>query len=346
MSTATPVRPSAFQHAELCGRAPYLGRKYPESSAVMRFGSHVDKQVTKALQVGQVVLDPDEELTIEAEKILAWVEANYPHGAWIYRVQHKVHLIDPTTGEELTAGTPDLIAYNETTGELVVIDWKKRGQLWAGHQAPPDDNLQQLIYLAASWLELSLTTKITTGKIRLACWDEQGVSPQDSAEMTENILFEVIRRVKAVPLVDVEGPEPEAVKGDHCEDCYQRSHCSAYLLPATVALTVGLPEYGEQSTAIIDAGAAARALRWLESADTLLKIASKMADTIRDQVNAYVKDNGPVVVGDLAYQAIPTKGRRTGASIKELEARGLTDMIKTGKPGVKYDWKPIPKDPQ
>lgn len=343
MSTTTPVRPSSLQMAEKCARAPYLSKKYKESSERTRFGSGVDGQVTRILS-HLAPLDADEQFAPEATKILTWLDDSYPRAGWEYFVQRRLSLVDPLTGEELTAGTPDLVAVNWIDGAIVVIDWKTKGQWWAGHLAAPDNNLQQLSYLAASWLELSMRSKIKTAKIILACFDDEGVTPVESAIFTEEQLFPIIDRIRAIPMVDAEGPEPLATKGNHCEDCYQRGHCSAYLLPGEVALTYGLPAFGENAVVSINSENVAEALSWIGHAEDVLRRAKKAVEVVEGQVNAYVKQNGPVVVGSLAYQAIPTSGRRSGATVSELEKRGLTDLIKPGKPGIRYDWKPLPKD--
>jgi hypothetical protein len=74
-------------------------------------------------------------------------------------------LRDPVSGEEFEPGTPDLLCLHRTLPKLHVVDWKKRAQMFAGHLPAPDENPQQLYYLAAAWLEIAATRKIEEGQI-------------------------------------------------------------------------------------------------------------------------------------------------------------------------------------
>jgi hypothetical protein len=329
--------------AEHCSLAPRLSVEYPESRDNTRRGSKVDQQVSLTL-LGKELPD-GEELTIEAEKILDWLAANYPTPTWEYFVQRKVALIDPETGEELTGGTPDLVCYCRATGQLVIIDWKSKGQMWAGHLPAPRSNPQLLSYLTATWLDLTANgSQITGGRVVLACWDASGVSPQ-AEDFGEDILSETIRRVRAVPKIDLDSARPEAVIGEHCEDCYQRMHCSAHLLPATLVPIHGLPAPGffEGVTVSITADNIAAALAWVDGAVKLVSRAKKLVELVEENANAYVKQNGPVTVGELEYGPVPTKGKRMGATVGTLEKEGLQRLIRPGNPGVKYDWYPALK---
>jgi hypothetical protein len=332
----TPVRPSSYQLAEACGRAPWLAAKYREANALTTFGHAVDDQVSRGLAAGELVLAPGEELLPETAQILDWVRATFAESGVEFYVQRRVTLRDPETGEELTSGTPDLVALIRSQRRLVIVDWKKIGQWWAGHLAEPDNNLQQLIYGVASALEWALETPVDSFKIILACFDGHGVQPQESREILQAEWWDVIRRVKAVPRIDIDGPEPEATKGDHCQGCYQRMHCSAYLLPIMPALHELVPfqEPGELTN-----DAAVAALDWLERAGVVLRAAEKLRDLVKENVDAFTLSHGPIVSGEREYVATPTAGRRQGATVAELEKRGLTELIRPGKPGIKFGWR-------
>ena len=342
-----PVRPSSLHLAEQCSRAPWLSTKYPASQAATRFGSAVDKQVTIILScmlVGDTDnLPTEEELLPETSKILEWLEATYPVEQWQYFVQEKVTLRDPETGEVLTAGTPDLICLHRTEPRFVDVDWKKLGQLWAGHLPPPDENLQQLAYVAAFWLETAQSRPIEQAKIVLACWDAMGVMPQESGDIREDRLREVVERVRAVPKVDVDGPQPEAAVGEHCDHCWSRMHCDAHLLPMAVAIKAGLPApFAEFTDQPITVATTVKALGWLEGADRVLREAKKIRDLVESNVDAFVMQNGPVEVDAMMYGPVISKPRRMGATVETLKAIGREDLIRLGDAKITCKWTKAP----
>jgi hypothetical protein len=338
-----PVRPSSLQLAELCDLAPRLSTEYPESHVNTRFGSAVDAQVTtiiRSMVSGDTSgLPTEEELLTETGKILEWLEANYPIEQWQYFVQEKVTLVDPETDEVLTAGTPDLICLHRTEPRFVCVDWKKRGQMWAGHLPPPDTNLQQLAYVAAFWLEVSKVRVIESAKIILACWDANGVTPQESSNILEDRLRELVERVRSVPQIDLEQPRPEASIGDHCDHCYQRMHCHAHLLPMAVVAKAGLPApFAEFTDQPLTVETAVKALGWLEGARRVLREAGKIADLVEGNVDAFVLQNGPVEAGEMIYGPRPVTGKRAGATVATLEDEGLQRLIRTGKSKIEAKW--------
>lgn len=353
------VRPSGAERAEYCPRVPYLAAKFPASRNNTRMGSLVDGQVTFVLKHGlEAFLGTGEELSEEAGKILEWLEANYPAAEWRYFVQEKVELVDPETEKVLTAGTPDLVCFQASTGFLVVIDWKSKGQMWAGHLTPPERNLQQLIYLSAYWLKLSMEHAITIGKIVLACWDVNGVTPQETPEpIGPDVIMGVVARMRKMPEVDPTGPEPEAAVGEHCQHCYQRMHCTEHLLPAGALILKG-PEAQEMPVflkamvasdglrdqkrdgAMLDAGSTVQALAWVERARQVIREATKIVDLVEENCDAFVTTNGPVESAGQCYGPVPVKGRQLGATVATLKQEGLSRLIRAGKDSVKCKWYP------
>jgi hypothetical protein len=347
--SARRVRPSSLQLAEECDLAPYLSTVYPASRAETRMGSTVDAQVTaivKSVVSGDTSdLPTDEEIYPETERIMEWLEATYHFDEWEYFVQERVELLDPETGDLLTAGTPDLMCLHRTLPVLVDIDWKKRGQMWAGHLKRPDENLQQLAYVTAAWLKHSLNRKIEQAKIVLACWDAEGVTPLESEWITEDMLTDVVDRVRAVPPIDLDKPRPEAAVGEHCLHCYQRMHCPEHLLPPAVVAAAGIPEpFAEFSEEPLSSETVVQALAWREQANNLLRAAEKIRDLVEGNINAYVAAAGPVQVGEMMYGPRPTNGRRCGATVATLEKEGLQRLIRPATPGKpQFKWYPVPK---
>jgi hypothetical protein len=322
-----PVRPSGLQIAEECRRAPWLAIRYQEESVAARFGSTVDDDISTVLVEG------GEAKTKEGRALAAWVRGRFPEGAKFF-VKRKVALLDPVTGETLTEGTPDLLVLVGTA--LFDVDWKKKGQLFAGHLAMPDNNLQQMAYAVAAGMEFEAEAV----KIILACFDDTGVTPIEGDWIEASAWWPLLERVKAVPHVDPDGPEPEAKLGPHCDGCYQRRHCTAHLLPAMAETPVALVPFAEPGTGLT-AQEAVQALEWLDKAYLALKRAKDVTSIVEGQLETFTTLNGPVRRGDKEWGPAPTNGARRGPTVKELEELGLGHLIKPGSPGVKFDWRKV-----
>ncbi len=323
-----PVRPSGLQIAEKCSRAPWLSHRYPEGNANTRKGDEVDDDVSKVLVEG------GEAATKEGAALAAWARGRFSATAKFF-VKHKVQLLDPLTGELITEGTPDLLVLDGN--RLVDVDWKKKGQLYAGYLEMPDNNLQQMAYAVAAGMEFS----VEEVQIVLACFDDKGITPIEGPVLEGSAWWPLIDRIKAVPHVDLEGPEPEADKGDHCDGCYQKMHCTAYLLPATLEkVPVELVPFAEPGTGLT-LNEALQALDWVDRADAAIKRAEKIRDLAKGQIQTFVRVNGPLRRGSEEYVMTPTTGKRTGPKFEELEELGLGHLIKPGKPGVSFGWKKV-----
>ena len=346
METRTKrIRPSSLWIASKCRLAPRLAVAFPESRAETRFGSAVDKQASTVLSciaIGDTDnLPSDEDLLPETAVILDWIKKNYPLEQWEWHVQEKVDLLDPETGDELTSGTPDLICLHRSEPRFVDVDLKKMGQIWAGHLQKPDENEQQLAYVAAAWLKYSRVRTIEMAKIVLAGWDERTVRPLESSDINEERLWKIIDMVRSVPPMDLDSPMPEASVGDHCLHCYQRMRCHAHLLPLAVVTQAGLPApFAEFVGGELTAETTVKALAWLEGADRVLREAKKIRDLVEGNADAYVTQHGPVTVGELCYGPQDVKGNRAGATIKTLEKEGLQRLIREGDTKVKCKWYP------
>lgn len=326
------VRPSSLPIAEVCERAPWLAHRYHERNPATERGHAVDAQISIVLGGGEL---PDDR---SARALLMWVKKRFPGATQIYS-QRRVKLIDPNTLEVLSEGTPDLLAVVENDGKrcLYVIDWKSKGQFWAGHLREPDDNLQQLTYMVAAGMELA----VDEARIILALFDDDDVTPLESAVYAIDVWEPIIERVKTIPTFDPHGTEPEANKGAHCDGCYQRMHCSAYLLPATLKrVPIELKPFAEEGGGITSAQAR-DGIEWLERARDAMKRAKALTELVEEQLRTFATVNGPIRDGDREWGPMPTPGKRSGATVRELEEMGLTNLIKPGKPGVKFEWRPI-----
>ncbi|MGH9252774.1 MAG: hypothetical protein ACRD0W_25150, partial [Acidimicrobiales bacterium] len=282
------ARPSSLQLAELCPRAPWLSHKYKEGNQLTVEGSTVDKEAGIALAGG-----PEPERP-EAIALVAWARKMFAIGAEFY-VQRRVELTDPITGEVITGGTPDLIVHVPMFRKLYIVDWKKKGQWYAGHLAEPNKNLQQLTYGVAAGTEF----RVDSFQIVLALFDEQGnVDPQESEPFPEDTWWGVIDRVKATPDFKPDEPEPAAIKGKHCNACYGRLHCSAYLLPAMSEAPVELVPFTEAGGGELTNDQAVAGLEWVERAKAAIKTANEVTKKVEEQLEAYALQLGPIRSGD------------------------------------------------
>jgi hypothetical protein len=328
MSEGGFIRPSSLQIAEDCSRAPWLANRYREQNAAMRYGSDVDADVSTALAGG------GEPQTKPGAELIAWVRRRFSSQAQ-YVIQRKVRLLDPSTGERITEGTPDLLVL--TGQRLTVVDWKSRGQLYGGKLAMPAENMQQQAYGVAAAMEFGADEI----QVILACFDDHGITPIEGEVIAAADWWPLIDRIKNVPPVDFDGPEPPATKGEHCDRCYQKLHCSAYLLPAMGGLPTQLVPFSEARTAALTLEDARAGLEWVEQADQAILRAKKVRDLVVKQLQTLTVTAGPIRLGDLEWGPIPTAGKRSGLSVADLEELGLTNLIKPATPGVKFDWKKI-----
>lgn len=320
------IRPSSLQLAEKCQRSPWLANRYPEENDNTRHGSAVDADISAALQDGETPK------TKEGLLLLDWIRGRFTEDAQ-YFVQRKVSLFDPVSGELITEGTPDLLVVDGK--RLYIVDWKTKGQMFAGHLKRPDDNLQQQAYLVAAGMEIGSEE----GQIILACFDEKSVIAIEGAVLPGEAWWPLLDRIKAVPPVDFDGPEPMAIKGEHCDGCYQKQHCSAYLLPAMREMPEALVPFSESRAVALTLDQAKEGLAWLAQAEEAISRAKKVKEVVQGQLETFVTAAGPIEHEGMVWGPIPTTGKRSGPTLTELEDLGLTNLIRSGKPGVKYDWK-------
>lgn len=320
------IRPSSLQLAEQCSLSPWLSNRYPEETGYIRKGSGVDTDISGALEHGT-------EPTTPAGKILiAWVRQRFSAEARFW-VQRKVSLFDPVSGELITEGTPDLLVLDGA--RLYVVDWKSIGQLYQGYLKKPDDNLQQQAYLVAAGMEL----EATEGQIILACFEDKKITPIEGKVLQAEDWWPLIDRINAIPPIDFDGPAPMAVKGEHCDSCYQKMHCSAYLLPAMREMPEALVPFTEGRALALTQEQAVAGLAWLEQAEAAVKTAGKVMKLVESQLETYATTTGGIEHEGKVWGPIPVTGKRSGPTLGELEELGLTNLIKTGKAGVKFDWR-------
>jgi hypothetical protein len=316
------IRPSALALAEICGYSALLGERHAaEGDEAKAAGNAFDAEVGAALcEEGGDLVDP------AAQAAVVWVRTSFPHAQLF--VQRRVRLEDPETGETLTEGTTDLLAVDGNA--LAIVDWKKIHQIWTGY-VNPYDHLQSKVYLAAAMLELGADA----GQQFVVGFDERKIYPYPGPILHQPHVWQVIDRVRAIqarPRTPFTGP--------HCQRCWQRTHCDARMLPAVIGrVPVALQPFIVGTGVALTADNAPAALEWLQDADGAITIAEEIRERVVEQLKAYAAEHGPITTADgRRWGPAPTNGKRSGPSLAELEAKGLTELIRPGRPGTRWGW--------
>lgn len=322
-------RPSLLNIARHCQRAPWLAAHYPESTVEARGGRDVHAEVAAAIKAEK----PDAITLPAARHCYDWLVAfvAFAPGASV-AVERKVQLLDEE-GEVLTEGTPDVVAAGD--GAVLVVDWKSNEQLLSGLVPHPDDDLQLLSYLAAAMLEHGAAS----GQIARVGYDEDDeddVYPKWSKTYSADDVMGILDRIRAVPDVDPTGQQPEAAMGEHCAHCWQRRHCSAYLLPkGDVVALAPLSMPGTMTNREAEA-----VLAWRGRAKLAIKAAEELLGAVDGALRHHVDTQGSIVREDgQVWGLVETKTKRRGPSVGECEKAGLAHLIHQAEPTVKYDWR-------
>jgi hypothetical protein len=309
------IRPSALG---LCGLAPVLAEQFPETSEAAESGTGTHERIGEALR-SLLAGDEPQAADPDARAAVAIVRDMLEEGYRGIAVEAPVALEDPETGEVLTAGTPDLVG--EEGDHLWVIDWKT-GRQEHLRQSDPDENLQLMAYAVAEALR---RRKRTLGW-SIVFLGGDGTWEERSSRLFEDAwpLLERVRRAATLP--------PVARIGGHCQRCWQRKHCHAYLLPAHEGPSALAPF----TNGGLSPATAAQALQVYEQFRDATEIALNAA---RAQLEDYVRAHGPIEVDGRCWGPHEVAGRKTGPSVKELEAQGLGRLVRQGKPSVRWEWR-------
>lgn len=312
------IRPSALTLAEHCELAPVLASEYPETNENIERGNLVDREVTRELLGGAVAQDPD---AIACVEWLRNLRIGLEPGGRLY-VQEPITLNDPATGEVITRGTPDIVWIDENT--VFVIDLKKQEQYMAGRISDPDRSLQLHAY-ALAW---AIRSGASMYKVAYLLFGDGEASYVWSKtwELREALSFlDRMRRINEKSNANgARGHRPVATAGPHCTQCYQRLHCPSWSLPA---------HEGPTSSALAPLTQPGGLTRDNAAAALMATMAIKeVAEKAMEILKAFVEDgNGPIVLGDRQWGPIMVQGKRSGASVAELEALNLMHLIKPGR---------------
>lgn len=296
--------------ADKCGYASALAEKYPEVSEAADASKEWHREIAMAICGLE---DPKSD---EAKAAVAWVEANCK--GMTLHAERKVQVIDPETLEVITEGTPDLVAVPvpEQPGPLLIVDWKKPGQMFAGLVESPDDNLQLIAY------GLSTKRPFRCVLVPLDKHEDGGALWGRVFEPSEH--WGLLERVKRAATRE-QVPQP----GQHCSSCYQSLYCHAYQARLRTALAL-VPPKGDE---VLDDARAADLSQMIDMAEEWIKAAKLVR-------NNYVRAGGTVIV-DGKQLTLPLRDGRESADLSALKAAGLTKYIKVGKPYEHPTWRKV-----
>ncbi len=297
-------RPSSLQLSELCGLAPALGAKFPETSPAAASG--IEKHSEIAALINGIKLP---KVSPEAEWAVEWLRGI--DGSTGAKAEVFVELRDPDSETVITSGTLDA-AVSMSDGVPLIVDWKGGDPMNV-----PDvfDSLQLASYSiayglltdapAVSWQYVFLRDRRASDRFTLAQAD----------------WWPWIERIKAAAT-----REPIATPGVWCGGCFQKHHCDAWRDRAATALRV----LGENTeVALNDDVAAVLALR--------RDAAAKALDIVDEVLKTYVRSGGKVQAGGKAWSPSQRAGRST-VDVDALKAQGIEIPMKTGKPYEVWSW--------
>ena len=324
-----PVRPSALSLAEKCPLSPVLSARYQELNPNIERGQFVEQRVYEALETGQTPEDAD------AADCYRWLRAHVD----ITEYQREVTLYEekrappwPVNSDFITKGTPDIVAEDQWTRDLCIIDLKKREQVTWGKVPDADNNLQLHAYAIAHALRDEYpryrTCLLTFGEGRAeALWSRTYTSVEWRP---------ILERIKQICLRpgNTSGEDPPGRAGPHCTDCYARLHCPNWALPAhqgPSALEVFTREGGLTRDNVERAYLAAKSVK-------------EMGERALELIQAYrlIRGPGSVMVGEKSWEPVQTAGRKT-ADVAALERDGLSGYVRQGQPFQQWRLVKAPK---
>lgn len=278
-------RPSSLPWAQFCSLMPVLGAQHGGSRAALVSSAFHARQsqedgweerwarLTDAEQ--EEVLSwktPSDFITADGE-ILSYNDAQKEVPLGLKEDGTYAEKDDP---EAVTGGTADMlwVTGDPFGGDTVYLADIKRG--WFTQSDP--SNLQNLAY------GLAAAAKHECENLVLGLWyAEEGSWRWDEPIcLTQLESVDLIDRVVAAALND-SGP----ATGDHCNSCYQRTHCPEWMIPTKVLEAEGAEYVALAEGELLSNEDALELRRLYERGKTYL-------DTLNDALRAYVRRNGPI----------------------------------------------------
>lgn len=298
---------------ERCGHAAKLANEHREISEDKHGMRDIKTEIARAWGV------QDQATLPEADAAMRWLFTEA--GACECDVGVDLDLVDEQTGEVLMGGRVGaIIDYPE---ELLLVSWIHADNFDAPE---PEDDLG----LLALGLATALGKPFRVATVALRGSD---VYPRRSRVFPPEEHPALLARIKAA----VSRPRIPC-PGEWCNACRQNVYCEAWLARAKVALTVfeqeAPLESGDEGPQIPqlditndNAGAIMDRVRKVE----------KAAELAKEQVKAFVRRGGRVVIDGRVYKSSFSQGRES-VDIKALKADGLTKYVKKGEAFETFRW--------
>jgi hypothetical protein len=327
------ISPHEAEQVEACGYSAVVKRRAVPSTSTYAasgaaFAAIVDENCPPEEVTQRLALLTDAEQREVRDLAVLYLKYT-PRGQGAIS-EHKFALLpsgelcDWEDPNRITRGKID--AWWEEPGLVVVRDDKK-GFLLVSH---PADNLQLGVYAKAllqipglPWgvkcrAEIANPTKEPPGRLV-----QHVYGPGEIDALWQRFLRADLK---------ASGPKVLAEPGPACSVCWQRQQCDARLLPAMMGEPGDLAPFSKGDPGIQTHEQALKGLLLIEAMD-------EVVDRAKEQLKAWTTVNGPIRSGDKAWKGWEAAGKRSGPTLDELEKRGLGDLIKSGKPGVRFEWR-------
>lgn len=287
------VRPSALPVAQYCGYAVTLSNKYKESSINAEKGTAFHARMAAYIRLVNAGKAP-------REPGLSAILASLPK----YKtIEEEVPVSISGKDGHLTSGTIDVVMTHDD-GSVTVLDWKTGNP---GIVDFPDENLQLLAY----GLGVALTRKAP--RFRRALFFTQAPPIQIGKWVHERDYEVMLRKIEDACSRDPEVP----VVGPHCDKCFSRKHCRAWMLPAFEGESALVP-FSEKGGGITKENAPKALHTFLSFKDSVKTIEALLKD--------YVRENGPIIEGNKEWGPVLVNGRQS-ISFDVCQEAGILDKL-------------------
>lgn len=307
-----PLRFSSLGLVQYCGYADTLSREYPESSGAAENGTSAHSRLEAAIDRLNAGDDPGDEFR-------SMLHCLRPY-ATIESEVEAPSIMDVDTGEPMTKpGRTDIVlSYDD--GGLGIGDYKS-GQ--AGRVDAACENLQVNGY--------GVALAILRGAKRyrpFIYFREGGFDWGDWVE--EDQFSGVVSKIRSAWMRDRSRP----TVGQHCDKCFSRKHCYAFMLPAHAGESALVPFTQPDGLTVDNAG---QALRVVQAMRAAVEIAEA-------RLKDFARENGGIEEGGKRWAPVAYPGRRS-ISVAAVEAAGMLDeltargLVSPGRPYEAFGWR-------
>jgi len=331
------IRASSAQDAELCGYIRVLQQRHPRTyrKTIMGSAAHAKWSVAPDAKEKLFRCTDEERAEVESwskpidfkdEDDIGYVALSYEHA----RKEEPVGLdeqgcfmeVQQDAGPAGYVDQPGLLVpstvdmwwgYDHPRGRTVFVGDIKTGE----HAIPSGARNLQFVAPALALADRDGADWYRTGiwYAREGRW-ELGPAVHVSSALALQDLTRLQRAATNPPV---------PVVGAHCNECFQRAYCDAYVLPVSQAETALAPLTAADKLASLTPQQHLELYTRISGWRTLL-------DTAHDTYKAWFEANGPVKLDDGSTLGLQERAGREYADAQLLRADGLTKYIKRSKP--------------